>query len=185
MRFPFLLSLLLAACGPAAPTGNLVNPDADREPAGSGEAAPATTPLRPATPAPEKAVGSWTMLSSGEGVGLAYREIGGDRPTIHLFCPAARGQLLVNLPTIAPISSEERLSFGGAGDVEALVADTGGDALRGGVSGVGAAPSAARLAAMLVAGPGASYGATAVGPLPPVNAPDATAFAAACNDLRG
>ncbi|MEO5809790.1 MAG: hypothetical protein ABIR51_07020 [Sphingomicrobium sp.] len=97
---------------------------------------------------------------------------------LRLQCTAAQRLLLVNLSGVPPLASEERLSFGGDGEVVALVADARGNAAHRGVRGSGAPPAA--LEAMLRAGPGASYGATAIGPLPPVPADEARRFAAAC-----
>ncbi len=120
---------------------------------------------------------SWDLQSSGEGVALALVS-GAGSTAIRLFCPAARNELLVNVASFKPIGSEERLSFGSAGEVVALVADPSGDAQRGGVSGSGAVP--ANLAA-LIAGPvSASYGAQTSGPhrAPPGGL--AQAFVRAC-----
>ena len=87
-------------------------------------------------------------------------------------------KLLVTLPTIAAIGSEERLSFGGGGEIATLVVTRLAGAPS--VSGEGAAPDGQRLAAMLAAGPGASYGAAALGPLVPVPDELATGFVARC-----
>ncbi|HUE78190.1 MAG TPA: hypothetical protein VMN38_00970 [Sphingomicrobium sp.] len=140
--------------------------------AGDNAAAPAD--------APASARGlAWDLQSSGEGVALAL--LSADRAAaIRLFCPAGQSQLLVNVPTFRPIGSEERLSFGSGSEAIALVADTRGDAQRGGVSGTGQVPD--NLAA-IVSGPiSASYGAQSSGPhaAPPANL--ARAFAAACSD---
>ena len=119
----------------------------------------------------------WDLQSSGEGVALALLS-GSGSTAMRLFCPAARNQLLVNVPSFRPIGSEERLSFGSGGEVVALVADPRGDAQRGGVSGSGAVPG--NLAA-LVSGPvSASYGAQSSGPHPVPPGQLARAFLRAC-----
>src|SRR5690606_37680344 len=97
---------------------------------------------------------------------------------LRLFCPADRNEILVNAPTFRPIGSEERLSFGSGGAVEALVADTRGDRQRGGVSGTGAVP--ANLGALLAGPVAAVYGAQRSGPHPAPPRALARAFVAGC-----
>ena len=116
----------------------------------------------------------WELLASGKGTAL--RMAGG----IQLFCPARSGRLVVNVAGFNPVGSEERLSFGSGGTVVALVADSGGDALRGGVT--GEAPVPAELGAILSGPISASYGAQKVGPLAPPDAADRNAFLAACGE---
>jgi uncharacterized membrane protein len=172
-RLPLLpiaaMALLLAACGSRDDA-----PDA--APNGLGEPpSPTSSPPDAATPPASR----WDLQSSDEGVALVFPARSGD-VAIRLFCPAARSELLVNVPAFRPIGSEERLSFGGGGDVVALVADTGGDARRGGVSGTGAVPD--NLAA-LIAGPlSASYGAQTSGPHPAPPPDLARAFVAGCRE---
>lgn len=126
----------------------------------------------------DAAAPTWDIASSGEGVALVLAA--GDRTTVRLFCPAASGRILVNVPTFHPIGSEERLSFGSGGAVEALVADTRGDSQRGGVSGTGAVPG--NLPA-LIAGPlSVNYGAQNSGPHPAPPRQLARAFAGACRE---
>lgn len=120
------------------------------------------------------------MVASSEGAGLFFAETE-RRPRMHFFCASGNDDLLVNVPAFKPVASEERLSLGGDGTAVALVADARGDALRGGVSGVGPVP--AELGAILAAptGPGVSYGAQTAGSGPV--APDlARQFLAACAD---
>ena len=133
---------------------------------------PPDTPLRPASPRPTPATGAWS--DAGGALRLTDDETGEAR----MILACRKGQLRVTLPGVAPIDSEERLSFGGGGDVEALVrsAITRQDE----VDAIGAAPDRARLVALLTAGPGASYGATAIGPLVPVPDAMAAAFADGC-----
>lgn len=121
----------------------------------------------------------WDLQSSGEGVALALMR-GNDRTVLRLFCPAGKSELLVNVPDFRPIGSEERLSFGGQGDVVALVADVRGDTGRGGVSGVGAVPG--NLTVLVSSPLSASYGAQTSGPHPAPPAAMARAFVTACND---
>jgi uncharacterized membrane protein len=151
-------ALLIAACSPQQPSQS-----------NAGTAEPAQ-PRQGGQP-------SWDLQSSGEGVALALVS-GAGNTAIRLFCPAARNELLVNVPSFKPIGSEERLSFGSGGEVVALVADPSGDAQRGGVSGRGAVPG--NLAA-LVSGPvSASYGAQTSGPHPAPPGRIAQAFVRAC-----
>jgi len=168
LRLPALplaaAALALVACGsreqaPAEP------------PATANEAPPAAPPATPAS--------RWDLQSSGEGVALALLTASGPA-AIRLFCPAGQDRLLVNVPAFRPVGSEERLSFGGGGEVVALVADTSGDRRRGGVSGTGAVPDEL---GRLVAGPiSASYGAQTSGPHPAPPPQLARAFVAACNE---
>lgn len=159
--------LLLPACGSA----------------GNDPAEPASAPADIAAPAPAAsgagapAGGGWDMQATGEGALLAFAPPSGGA-AIRLFCPAARSELLVNVPSFRPIGSEERLSFGSGAEVVALVADTRGDPQRGGVSAVGAVPR--NLAAILAGEPSASYGAQTSGPHPAPPANLAQRFAAAC-----
>ena len=123
----------------------------------------------------------WDLQSSEEGVALVL----GPRAdaAIRLLCPAGENQLLVNVPSLQPIGSEERLSFGSGGEVIALVADTRGDSDRGGVSATGAVPD--NLAALLSGPVSVSYGAQTSGPhqAPPEQL--ASAFVAACSGGGG
>ena len=153
-----IAALLVAACRP---------PEQSQSNAGAAD-----------PPQPAKAGQlSWDIQSSGEGVALALQS-GSGSTAMRLFCPTARNELLVNVPSFKPIGSEERLSFGSGGEVAALVADPSGDAQRGGVSGSGAVPG--NLAA-LVSGPvSASYGAQSSGPHPPPPGELARAFVRAC-----
>lgn len=123
----------------------------------------------------------WDLRSGGEGVTLV---LGPEADAaIRLACPAGQGRLLVNVPAFRPIGSEERLSFGSGGEVVALVADTRGDAERGGVSATGAVPEDLRA---LIAGPvSASYGAQTSGPHQSPPEQLASAFAAACAQGEG
>ena len=116
----------------------------------------------------------WQLQSSREGAALRLAGVSG----IHLFCPARSGKLVVNVAGFRPIASEERLSFGSGGVVVVLVADSGGDALRGGVTGEGPVP--AELAAILAGPMSASYGAQRVGPLPLTAEADRNAFLTTC-----
>lgn len=167
-------SALLAACGsrdegaPAAPAN-------DSGPAAESNQASAV----PAKAEARLAEARWDLQSSGEGVALALLS-GADRTAIRLFCPAGGKRLLVNVPGFRPIGSEERLSFGGGGDSVALVADTGGDRQRGGVSGTGEVP--AELAALVDGPVSASYGAQRSGPHPAPPQALSKAFVSACSE---
>jgi uncharacterized membrane protein len=160
---------LLAGCGREDPDVNAAEP-------AQPPRAPEAEPAAPALP-PPVAASRWTLQSGGEGTALVLPAAGGG-VTIRLFCPAGGRTLLVNVPAFRPIGSEERLSFGGAGDAVTLVADSGGDRLRGGVSGSGPVPS--ELDRFLSGPLSASYGAQTSGPHPVPPPAAAATFAAAC-----
>jgi uncharacterized membrane protein len=158
--------LLLAACGRTAPDPT--------KGAANVAAPPATNSQRRDPPG-----GGWDFRSSGEGAALALLTASGGI-TVRLFCSSRGNRLLVNVPGFRPFGSEERLSFGSGGEIVALVADSRGDAQRGGVSGSGEVP--ANLAA-LIAGPIAvNYGAQNSGPHLAPPAGMARSFVAACDE---
>ncbi len=161
------LAGLLAACKPGAPA----------DPSNEAAAAAPASPLRPAAPGDPVLQGSWSLRISSEGPSLSFAT-SGRQPVLYVACIAPSPDFLVTLPGVTPIGSEERLSFGGGGEVVALVVKVSGRSGGGGVTGAG--DRLPTLEAMLRAGPGASYGATAIGPLPPVPASVAHGFAAAC-----
>lgn len=180
MRVPGLIiatSALLAACGSddtvpaAAPNGQAEPPAARRTPA-----------VPTAAAAGEEPAPRWNLQLSGEGVALALLPKTGPA-AIRLFCPAGGKRLLINVPGFRPIGSEERLSFGSGGDSVALVADSGGDRRRGGVSGAGEVPEA--LEAMVRGPVSASYGAQRSGPHEAPPQALARAFVAACRQGAG
>lgn len=123
----------------------------------------------------------WNLQSDRAGVSLVLGP--GADAAIRLVCPAGVSNLLVNVPSLSPVASEERLSFGSGGEVVALVADIRGDAERGGVSGAGAVPD--NLAALLSGPVSVSYGSQTSGPhqAPPEQL--ASAFVAACGSGGG
>ena len=121
----------------------------------------------------------WDLQSSGEGTALVVVD-SSERIALRFFCPADSNKVLLNVPGFDPIGSEERLSFGQGGVVEALVADPSGDPARGGVTGEGVIP--ANLVILLSGQVVASYGAQARGPYPEPPAGLVSAFAAACSD---
>ncbi len=170
MRSFMLLScLLLAACEQGASA-----PSADH---GNDAAAPPQSPLRPASPKPQAADGEW----QGERGDLQFVDSEKGTATMMLACHG--GTLSVRLPGVRPIGSEERLSFGGGGDLETLVADSRSTGPA--VEARGPAPGPAALAALMSGGPGASYGATAVGPLVPVPQTMIADFVKACGQPGG
>ena len=167
LRVIFTAATLLASCG---------NPLDVADPQPSATASPSPT----SSTAPEPDSGTterWSLQPSGEGVVLALRRA--DRSAvIRLFCPTGEDTLLVNVPGFEPIDSEERLSFGSAGAAAALVADPGGAAQHGGVTGTGKVP--ADLAALIGGRISASYGAQSIGPHPAPASSVSSAFVTAC-----
>lgn len=166
-------ALLLAGCGGK----NSATVDAERfaEPAvdANSTASPSTTDT-----APDPSGRGWDLQSSSEGAALVFP--GSGATAVRLFCPAGANRILVNVPAFRPIGSEERLTFGSGGNAHALVADTRGDRLRGGVSGTGAGPG--NLAALIGGPVSVSYGAQNSGPHPAPPVDLARAFAAACRE---
>ena len=122
---------------------------------------------------------NWELLSSGEGVSLALGSAG--KPAIiRLFCPSAENTLKVNVPSLRPIGSDERLTIGTGKYAVTLVADTRGDLDLGGVSGIGAIPD--NFASWFGGPVMINYGAQNSGPhiAPPQNL--VKDFVTACND---
>lgn len=169
-RLPLIAALLLGACE----SREAGAPD---QPVPANAATAAASPAAPEPAAPAGA--QWDLQSSGEGTALVLAPATG-AAAIRLFCPAGGKRLLVNVPGFRPIGSEERLSFGSGGEVIALVADTRGDAARGGVSGTGAVPG--ELARLVKGSVSASYGAQTSGPHPAPPPGLARAFTKACSD---
>lgn len=168
LKQSIVLSALAAAAASFAGCGE-VEPQVQSNTAADETSEPPAVAVTGETP-------GWQLLSSGEGTALRLVGASG----VHLFCPARSGKLVVNVASFKPIASEERLSLGSGGDVVALVADSGGDALRGGVTGEGPVP--AELAAILAGPISASYGAQRVGPLPLTAEADRNAFLTACTE---
>lgn len=99
---------------------------------------PTSSPAQNVSPSAEAGtdqLARWTLQPSDRGTELVL--LGADKiATMRLICPAGKNQLLVNVPGFRPIPSEDRLSFGGDGNAMTFVADTNGDAERGGISAV-------------------------------------------------
>ena len=159
-----LCALLLVSCDSAVPPGN------NSGPVQSGNAAGPADTVAPAAL-------RWDLQSSGEGTALALLD-GPGATVMRLFCPSAKGRLLVNVPAFKAIGSEERLSLGGAGEVVAMVADSRGDPARGGVSASGPVPD--ELVRILSGPVSASYGTQVSGPHPPIAPDSAARFISAC-----
>ena len=173
-------ALVLAGCGERAAdprTGDI-----------AGE--PASAPKRSLTPeeealvaplSPVPASDGWEFSQSAGGARLIYHPDGdgatrtGD-PTLVITCPGA-ARMIVRLPRIAPIGSEERMSIGSGDTVVALVADP--DEGTAGIAGRGPVPEA--LPTMLEQGFAATYGASSTGVLPPVPASIIDRMRSACN----
>ena len=163
-------ALALPGCGSRQPTADNSGPVQVGDPAAA-----------PAGGADQPAALKWDLQSNEEGTALSL-SAGSGATVMRLFCPARTGTLSVNVGSFKPIASEERLSFGGGGEVAALVADAQGDRARGGVSGSGAAP--AELQRMLSGPVSASYGAQSSGPHPPPPADLAASLVRACAERR-
>jgi uncharacterized membrane protein len=148
---------------------------------GCGKAPSASGPVQGGTPAgPLQARAMhWEQEAAGE---LALLDADGGA-VFRIICPDGGGRIAVNVPTFQPIGSEERLSFGSGGEVVALVADTNGDQVRGGVTGEGAVPE--ELAGILAGPVSTSYGSQVSGPHPALPAEMAAAELKACNTQPG
>ena len=150
--------------------------DTERASPAPETAGPAATPeARPRDPSTD-----WQLdVSSRGGARLLFPASAldaGEDPVVLLTCvPSDR--LIVRLPRVIGVGSEERLSIGDGDMVVAMVADRtrgAGVAARG--------PTPDDLDAMLEGGFAAAYGATSVGRLPPVPADLRARFRAACKD---
>lgn len=170
-------TLALAACGAPAP-------DADDPATPDPPAAAPSASVSPTASPPPSAAGRWDMVSSGEGDGLFFGAVEGEPGKVHLFCPngASGAGLLVNVNAFTPVGSEERMSFGSGGTVVTLVADSSGDAQRGGVSGTGPVPAELRAILTGSEGVAVNYGSQNAGPFPAVPAELAEAFVGGCGD---
>jgi uncharacterized membrane protein len=113
--------------------------------------------------ADSKPVAGWTLRQEA-GAATLVLDDGGGRPVIRIAC-AGKARLIVNVPAFKPIASEERLSFGGDGEVIALVAGSQGDRSLGGVSAEGRIPD--EIKRLIIAPLSASYGAQTSGPHAP------------------
>lgn len=161
--------LALAACDSAADGDDRALP---------GE--PAAPPTAGEPSASMRATTDWQLdLSQRGGARLLHPASAidaGRDPVVILTCVPS-GRLIVRLPRVAPIPSEERLSIGSGGDVIAFVADTGPEARSAAARG----PLPLALDRMLESGFAAAYGATSVGALPPVPADMRARWRSACS----
>lgn len=164
--------VMLASCGKPQ--------DAADTPPSTTASAASPSPASSISPQPDSGPDSaerWSLQPDGRGVVLAL--LRADKSAVvRLLCPAGEDRLLVNVPGFRPIGNEERLSFGSGGDAVALVADTRGDAERGGVTGAGRIPG--NLAALVGDRLLASYGAQSSGPHPAPAQNLSRAFVTAC-----
>jgi uncharacterized membrane protein len=140
----------------------------------------APTPQESSVPGPTPPSDRWELVFSGEGTALVYSSSGAT--SLRLFCPPRQDRILINVPSFRSIGSEERLTFGSGSVVEALVADTRGDRLRGGVSATGRVPS--NLAALIDGPVSATYGAQRIGPHPAPGEALVRDFTAACGESK-
>lgn len=159
--------MLLVACDrkESAQHGN-ISPAADAQPSGSQTAEAA-----------KRTDAHWVLQPSAEANVLVLQAKTGS-PILSITCPSGGNRLRVNVPGFTPVGSEERLSFGSGGKVEALVADPSGDRRLGGVSAAGAVP--ANLAALIDGPVSASYGSQTSGPHPAVPTAIVASFVATC-----
>ena len=145
--------MLLGACDRQEPTRRGSSaPAADAQPSDS-----------PTADAAKRTEAYWVLQPGAEASVLVLQAQTGS-PILSLTCPSGGNRLQVIVPGFTPIGSEERLSFGSGGEVEALVADFRGDRRLGGVSAAGAVP--ANLAALMGGPVSASYGSQTSGPHP-------------------
>lgn len=159
---PFLMTaVLLSGCNPPA----TVLPN---------EAGPTAAKDDPATT-------DWSRQDSAGDAVLVLA--GGDgAPLIRIACAARNPRLIVSVPGFKPIGSEDRLSFGGDGEVVALVAQVGGADRQSGVTAEGPIPDELK---RFITGPiHASYGAQTSGPHDPP--PDSLAgpFLRSCSEFQ-
>lgn len=163
-------ALLLGSCGSPKHA-------ADAAPSSTAEG-PNSTAASTLSPTVDSSAGErWNLQSSGRAVSLTLLPTEGGA-IIGLTCPSGANLLLVNVPGFKPIGSEERLSFGSAGDAVVLVADRAADAEWGGVRGAGEVPDNL---SVLIGGPlSASYGAQTSGPHPAPPEDLSRAFVTAC-----
>ena len=159
--------MLLGACDrqESARRGSS-SPAADAQPSGSS------------TPDTSKRTDAHWVLQPGAGFTVLVLQTQTGSPILSLTCSSGKNRLEVNVPGFTPIGSEERMSFGSGGEVEALVADFLGDRRLGGVSAAGAVP--ANLAALMGGPVSASFGFQTSGPHPAAPPAIVTAFVAAC-----
>ncbi|HEX6218873.1 MAG TPA: hypothetical protein VFZ35_06325, partial [Sphingomicrobium sp.] len=122
----------------------------------------------------------WSQDDSSDEAGLTLFDSGGE-PAFRITC--RRGaRLAVNVPAFTPIGSEERLSFGSGGEAVALVTNTTGDKVRGGMTGEGPIPD--ELKRLIIAPMSASYGAQTSGPHAPPADTIAGPFLSACQEFQ-
>ena len=174
---PVALLALAAACSEAPPPAAEDDPTA-HEPMANEVAEVPAPPVDPEVP-----VTAWE-LRSGNGAAMLALTSDTGTPTATLICAASGGtdRLRINVPGFEPIGSEEQMNFGAGETVVALVADPGGDAQRGGVTGAGPLPSEFAAIVGNPEGIGIVYGAQQVGPLPAVPANLARTFVDACRE---
>ena len=159
--------MLLGACDRQEPTRRGSSaPAADAQPSDS-----------PTADAAKRTEAYWVLQPGAEASVLVLQAQTGS-PILSLTCPSGGNRLQVIVPGFTPIGSEERLSFGSGGEVEALVADFRGDRRLGGVSAAGAVP--ANLAALMGGPVSARYGSQTSGPHPSVPTAIVASFVVAC-----
>lgn len=159
--------MLLGACDRQEPAQSYdISPAANTQPSDA-----------PTADATKRTDAYWVLQPSAEAHVLVLQTQTGS-PILSLTCPSGENRLHINVPGFTPIGSEERLSFGSGGDVEALVADFRGDVRLGGVSAAGAVP--VNLAALMGGPVSASYGSQTSGPHPAAPSAMVKSFVAAC-----
>ena len=166
-RLALIVMVLLGACG------------REEEARQSSESPTMETraPVSATTDATIRSGPAWSLKPGATSTELVLQSRTSAR-IISFSCPSNERRLQINVPAFTAIGSEDRLSFGTDGEVEALVADIRGDRQRGGVSAEGAVPS--NLAILIGGRVSAGYGTQRSGPHPVIPQDMATAFVAAC-----
>lgn len=159
--------MLLGACDrPEGPRNESTSPSVEAPPSGA-----------PTADVAKQAEANWILQSGAKVTTVALQTQTGGR-IMSLTCASGENRLQINVSGFTAIGSEDRLSFGSGGEVEAFVADFRGDRRLGGVSAEGAVP--ANFPALIGGPVSASYGAQTSGPHPAIPRGIAGSLVAAC-----
>ncbi|MCM8558006.1 hypothetical protein [Sphingomicrobium sediminis] len=120
----------------------------------------------------------WRFQESANGARLFYvSETNPASQVMILTCPIGVDRLIVRLPEVVPVGSEERLTIGHGNDLAVLMVDPMRD--NGSVAGRGPIPD--NLDTMLKQGIAAAYGSYSLGDLPAVPGETSARFISACS----